>query len=397
MSGGKLGNQRGNGLGGLRITPNRISMPYETIYLQNYWTNVNNFTKVGGPTTTFSNGEMTFSGGGNTFGKRMDLTSYGTTNLMYWRITTIFRPQTLTSATDGFAVGIVADNANNPQTLEAVLIISTGVLGGKIRYFKNGSTTNTSTGALTYSLNDRILFVVERSGWNYTFTATNITPGAENSISLTATVVPSSPSTSLNTSGKFSIWAVLGSQTFEQYKIEAPSIYKNCKTVFVGDSKTEGVGVSTLAQSYTSLCFAESVNKYNVVAKSNNLIGECLNAIHEVFDMNPKYVFLNFGSNDLRFSTTTATWQANYKSYANQLRIKGIKVIHIRPPKETTLDVSTLDSFITSESTFRDDYFVDCNTSFNTSTMLAADGIHPNSTGMSFIASQIKTTVPFTL
>lgn len=367
---------------------------FGVIYNQSGWGNLNNWTATGSPTTSISGGELTISGGVNDFNRYLVQSAYGTTNLMDWRRVFIFRPQTLTAASDAVCIGIRQDGAFNPRSMQAGMVVTTGVNKGLLRIFRAGSIVASSSSNLTFALNDRIMYLLTRSGWTYNFVVRNITPGSENSVSVSFTVTPTSAPSSLHWTGKFATWAVQGTQIVEVDYVTTTG-YRYPKTVFVGDSKTEGIGVSLITSAYPYLTFKDSGNTYNVIAKGNNQTQDVLNTLHEIIAMRPKYVVLNIGRNDLDGGVSSSTWQANYTSIVRQLKNEGIKVVHLLPFKETVLNQSSLRDYIVNN--YSNDFIVDTYTNFNTSTMLAADNIHPNVTGATFISNQIKNTVPFSI
>jgi lysophospholipase L1-like esterase len=363
-----------------------------TLINQSTWPSLTGWANTG-TTNSFSGGEMNLSGGSLNFAKYIVNTDYGTTNLMDWKITCIFRPQQIDATNRAFVIGVQSNGLNFPHSAQAAIGFGTTAgVNGLVRIFKDGTILATGASLMSsLNVNDRIQLEFVRSGWTFTLTATNLTQTSVVPVSVSFTVNGSITSNAILTPGRFAIYAFSGTQIVENYVVTTTA-WKYPKSIFVGDSKTEGFSVTLLSNAYPALTYSSSSNKYNVVAKANNEIGECLGAIHEVVAMQPTYCLLNFGSNDLRFGVASATWQANYLSYVTQLKNAGIIPIHILPPKEVSLDVTPIYTYITSNYT--GDLMVDCYTGWNTGTMLVADGIHPNQTGENYIQSQIIATVP---
>lgn len=369
--------------------PNPIA--FGTLYTQPSWPNFNNWT-ASGFTPTVSGGELTGIGAGN-FTRYMTQDGYGPTNLMDWERTMIFRPQTTSAGGQGVAIGIRGTGLFSPRSIQcAVVIGGGGSNNGKLNIYKDGAFFAQSATAVSFSLNDRIECVLTRAGWTYTFKARNLTTGGAY-VTVARTVGSTVPNNGLNWIGKFGLFFIDGTMIVES-DLCTSIAWKYPRTVFIGDSKTEGFSVADLTESYPYIAWGASTNKYNVLAKANNLTGDILTAMNEIINQHPRYAVMAIGCNDVRQAVSSATWQANYTSIRNQLVAAGIQVVHLRPFKETVLNLATLDTFV---QTFTSDTVVDTFTSYNTGTMLSADAIHPNLAGMTFIGNKIITDAPFVL
>lgn len=362
-----------------------LSSSIDNLYEQPSWPDYSNWTATGF-TPTVSGGELTVIGAG-TFTRYMTQTAYGLTNLNKWTRTLIFRPQTTAAGGHVLLIGIRQGGGYQPRSFQAAMIVGGGALNGKLRFYRDGGQVVDSSGALTFALNDRIKYVLTRDNWTYTFTVTNLT--TPSTVSLTYTVNPASAANPLHWIGYFAIYAFNGTQIIESDKCESAS-FNYPRVGFVGDSKTEGMCATNFSTSYPPVFWSTSLTNYNVMAKGQNLTQDILNSINEIIRQKPAYVVLEIGSNDVRSGVATATWQANYTSIRNQLSNAGIKVVHLSL-KEQTTNLSVLATFMAG---FSSDIYVDCFTGWNTGTMLAADGVHPNDTGMAYIASQLNTICP---
>lgn len=355
--------------------------PMGTIISHPNFPNLSDFTANNSPTTSVSGNELTISGGTQTFSKSITEITYGTTNLCEWTITAVFRPQNVTSAVDFCGFGVHGDPSSGGQgTIQAGMLSSTnGSLKGQLQIYKNSSAVLTGN-KVTYSQNDRIQVVFTRSAQTLSLAISNLTTGTA-AVTGSVTLNPTSTSNLIVNSGKFAIFTYNGTAIIESFNVSSAA-WMYPQAVFLGDSKVEGFCASTFANAWPQQFYSGSTKKYNLMAKGNSVTQDVINGLHEIIQQKPKYAVLLVGSNDKRFSVSDATFQANCQTIATALRNAGIQLIWCTPMKETTLNQTTVDTYI--RTTFSAEPLIDFYTGWNTGTMLNADGIHPNDTGQNY-------------
>ena len=201
------------------------------------------------------------------------------------------------------------------------------------------------------------------------------------------------PQTSFgNSTGQFAIHSIGGNIKVDYFKVVVNDL-KYIHDLFVGDSITHGAYATNL-----STRFAASVSdSYQVSAGSGDGTKPVLDKIVNLISYNPVRVFLMIGGNDILNGVASGTYQANYTSIVTQLKAAGIQVIHLLATPRTPTNITALNTWI--QSTFTSDVIVDTftpllgsGTSLN-ATYDCGDGVHPNQSGHTLIASTIVAAV----
>jgi len=350
---------------------------------------IDDYTDFGTATTSIVSNELNISGTG-TFSKGI-YNDYGYTLLLDFYRKLTFRINTIIATERGIVVG-QKDVALGAKEIWAGLDVTSGANRGKCYIWDDAATVlaGPST-ALTINVNDVIQYEFERTGWSYELTVTNIT--TPNSVSVTYNIDPTLNTNIDQYKSVFGISLFGGATTWTVISDYCSSTsWKYPRVCFVGDSKTEGIGVAALTDVYPYLLFSASSQKYTVCAKGNQTTQDILDAMPEIISIAPTKYVLFIGCNDIRTGVALATWQANFASIVSQLAATGAQVIICRPSKEIGLDLSTLDTYI---QTYSPTYtVVDLYSGWNTGTMLAADNIHPNSVGQAYIQTQLSSYAP---
>lgn len=365
------------------------------LYDQSSFPNLDNYTGYGTPTTSIASNELSLSGTG-TFSKGLYQSAYGYTLLCDFYRKTTFRINTIIATQRGFVVGQKDPTPASPErAIFGGLNVTTGGTRGYIYMWDQDVNLLASSGSgLTIAVNDVIQYEFERTNWTYTLTVTNLTNSPlTNNLSISYTVTPTTGSSVYQYQSQFtmsfyggaSIWTVLTDYV-------SSDAWKNANVCFIGDSKTEGIGVTLMSEVYPALLYSASSKKYVVEARGNSTTQDILDAIDEILALNAQTYVLSIGCNDVRAGVAQATYEANYTSIVNQLVGNGSSVILVTPAKESVLNLATLNTFI---NTFSGTYsIIDIYTGWNTGTMLAADGIHPNTVGQTYIQTQSASLIP---
>ncbi len=364
---------------------------YGYLFNKSNFSTLSGFTSVGFTPTIVNGNELEVIGAAS-FGRYLK-PDWGVTNLNNWTMELIYRPQTTSAGAHFPMIGISPTSSYTPAHYGQLIHMfhGGGAFNGKFRVlsgdFPTFTTKYTSTGTVSYSLNDRIKATIVRSGLTFTYTFQNLSVPDSETLTYTFTTIASVYSWI----GEFRIWIYDGTSIFESATVYCPD-YKYSRCMFLGDSKTESFIPTTYLNGYPHLVFSGSSKKYVIAAKGNNTFAELVSGLPEILAFHPQYVIINCGSNDLAYGISSATWQANYLSLRNQLVAAGITVIHCLPMLDSRVSVAPLVTYI--NATFTTDTIIDCNTGFNTGTM-TADGFHPNDLGHSFISGKIQAAVPW--
>lgn len=352
-----------------------------TVFNAPSFEDTSSFTPVGNLTPSIDNGaiELTASNSG-VYTNRLNLTSI-LTDLPQWTISATFR---ITVGVGLYGIGIGTSSANTGDKFEIVgrieledssadIIIDTGI---------NGSFSSAFTGnPITVASNNIITLKLVRDNEIFDIYAYNQTTGVNNAARYTYTPAggPILPNIS-----RFSVYLFGGTNYLLDLDITS-SFPTGLSSIFVGDSKIVGYYGAMFPLNIAGQLSAAGYST-SQLAGGSEMTADVLNRIQEIIDLRPNTVALAIGSNDIRASVPSGTWQANYASIVNQLTGAGINVVHILPMKETSINIDPLYNYI--NSTYSSNK-IDAYTGFNTGTMLNGDGIHPNTAGMNFVVGQV--------
>lgn len=353
-----------------------IQALYGTIYKKSTWSNLSDFYS-NGATASVSSGKISISGGSG-FTQSLDLN--GHTMLEKWKIKAQVKIITRSS---GFGLGIRGDNYS-PVHAIGHFSTNTDANGGKVFLYAGVANSNvaTSTSALTIATNDVIEVTVERDVNKFTITARNVTT---NSTSVSATYTYTMVSPHLNNTGRFAFMQFGGTNELQSLEITSNEL-KNANLMTIGDSKTQGYYAESFFDRYSTI-LSQTFGPVVINAGGYDRTSDVRKRYAEIKALAPKQVLLAIGSNDIRSGVSQATYEAYYEEIVDTLESYGIKVFHLLPFKETTLDQTALKTFI--ESNYPANRIIDTYTPTLAPGLLDADGVHPNAAGNRVIANAI--------
>ena len=352
------------------------------LYSKSTYSAVTDFTATG-ITPTISGTAIRLPAGASNFSQTLDLTGFINTDENV-EMEVNFTIRTATSGTAyGIGIGKRSTNVYFPNTTLAQCSMLTGgtsglFLGNAVAAIS--SVTDATLG--TFSLNDVVILKFKQYKNNISCYVENVTTGYKNSTFYKDLLDnPGTITGRLPTTSNFCIWQI-GTQIIDINSVKVTSFQPINKPLwFLGDSKTHGYAALSPEARFCELLGG------NIYAAGGDRTVELITSIPYFLKLNPRgIVILEIGSNDLRSSVVTGTWQANYASIVSQLTAAGLTVYHMVIP-ETTLNQSALTTYI--QTTYGQNKMIDM-TGFVVSTMCSADAVHPNIVGNKFIADKIK-------
>lgn len=192
--------------------------------------------------------------------------------------------------------------------------------------------------------------------------------------------------------GDFCIWNYnAGPTDVQSIKITSFS-NPNPKILWVGDSKTSGIGANYLSSRSANLC--KSLGSMSVMAgdgdKTSDVLADTAYILAHFLQSGSqvKYVILNIGRNDISNGVSSAVYEANYDAIVAFFKRHGVIVIHLLPIPEVSLSQTTLTTYITT--TYAADAIVDPSIGWVNGTDVCADNVHPSPAGYRLIANQVK-------
>ncbi len=302
------------------------------------------------------------------------------------------------TASDKFlSLGIAGvSELSQDTTFQCALWSESGANKGKteIYYMGNNLVEDSGVARLTYSVGDVIEYLVDFLYDTITFSVRNLTtPSGTQTITYTimgSLIFPGGELINLPNINQIAIFNNYGDYTISRIRFE-DNQYKNGFLTVIGDSKSERYYCEAFANGFTNLLGWRTGKICQVSAGSGDMTQDILNCLPEVLLQAPQYVIMNLGSNDLRNGILQATWEANYESITTQLEAAGIQVWHMRPTPEGVLNLSALDTFITSTYT----NVIDVPSDWDNATDLNPDAVHYTARGNLKLFDKILTYTPF--
>ncbi len=318
------------------------------------------------------------------------------TTLENWTMETIFTvAATVDADSYGISLGTVSTGFVN-YYINGLFNCTNTVNGGKLVLYRNGASLAVSAGSLAFSVGDRIQLTLTKNINALTLTAFNINTGLSNTLSFTV-----SSTLTIHSCGNFAIYGHGGRQEVELFKVTSQASI-NSKVCVIGDSITEGLVSTVIANRWINKLFLGSSSVYTVTALGGNRTQDINSAIYEVQRIRPTYYLINIGGNNLRNAQSLATLQANYTLMINNLRPYCIGIIHCLAIPDDDYDMTAYNAWLTS-TYGGTDTIVDTFTSLKTAgqTTLAAaydgDGTHLNDAGHNHVAGLIAAACPYIL
>ncbi|MCS3867718.1 lysophospholipase L1-like esterase [Chryseobacterium ginsenosidimutans] len=232
---------------------------------------------------------------------------------------------------------------------------TTGVNKGKLEIIAkyNLSYSQLSTDINTnYSIGDYLKLGIRRKGLKYIFFVQNLTKGW--TLKTEQFTTPTSiPFTAHNTASP-AITSYSGNVSIFEYKHVC--FAKDIEIAVEGDSLTFGQAASTEAQRWATMLNGNNL----VMGGGADTSGDILLRLPEILKINPRYVLLDIGGNDLLSGISLNILKQNLKTIRNTLVSEDIEVIHCFPTPRT--GATQIIDFLKTEPQFSRDLKIDVNT-----------------------------------
>lgn len=311
---------------------------------------------------------------------------------------------TISSTAYGITVGMQSQNtfccthevtAGVGQYTGSAILGKSFITGGD----SYGFTSNGSSTISTISVGDTIDVTLVRDYLTYTVTSYNRTTGQTSTHSVVTTLGLSTSNFYVNNTSYPTLNFFGGDITVIGFEYRLLDSY-NADYGFVGNSITTGQAATANSLTFPNLTF---VNDAGIVQITNAGGGDytqsVVNRLSEIYALNPRYVMLMIGGNDLLFGVSTATWEANLRTIRDSLVAHGIQVIHLYPTPRNSTDMTPLVNFLDTCTRFTTDTKVRATwDSLKTGTSLkaiydAGDGTHLSDSGHHFAAIKIRAVI----
>lgn len=306
-----------------------------TIYSKNSWPNLNDFN-TNGTTPTVSSNKLSFSSGDNTT-RTIDIKQFS--KLDNWKISGKFQVKQRDANSTGFGVGWrswigLADAIG-------VFNSTNGINSGKVQLVLGGSVIATSSGAVSFAIDDYILVTTEMSKGVITVSARNVTTNAA-PVSVSYEYIVETPSPPAG--GRFAVSNVAGNFILDSLAVYSTEP-KNALLAVLGDSKAKRAYNGKITDRYASI-LGEVYSNTIVHAGPGDRLEHTSASLTELISLAPKNVLMHFPSNDIRNSYDSTVIKNRYDSIVTALTSAGINVIHTTGHYESVINQVWMSNYI---------------------------------------------------
>lgn len=250
--------------------------------------------------------------------------------------------------------------------------------------------------AMQLAVGDVVDCSLTRAGWDMIATASNRANGQVSSCVFTYSLNPLDLHEQPTISG-ICIYAEGGTAFVDDISF-AINRRKPARFVVIGDSISDGFGVSAYAAEYRSILQSNYTEVVCNESSSYNTTSNALGVLPEILAHQPQTAILMIGGNDVFLNVPTIQWKLQYSNLVTQLQANGVGIVHCLPTPRNNVNLTQLKTWITTN--YAGAKVVDLWTPFLTGTSGlktaydSGDGVHPNDAGHFLIGSIIRTNLP---
>ena len=353
-------------------------------YKKTYWTALTDFTQVGSVAPTIVNNAIRFTGGTNDYNNYLIINnSQNNDQNMDLELTYLMVAVPTAASLNGIGIGRTSYNAFI-KVSTAVLDLNGGTTGMVVATNNaiSGNVASANYGTVP-AIGDLCRIKYSQRGNTIFGVYHNVSKGLKNTFVYYVPFILGGATVQLPNASNVAIYNLGGTMDIIGIEVSSQSPL-NPYILVIGDSKTMGWGSIDPAISW-----ANSINQLGQTvswAGAADNTAEILSSIPNAIKLNPTYVLLNIGRNDIANAVSATTYQANYIAIVNALVAAGITVIHLTPIPETTVTQTVLDTFVRAQYPGQ---FIDSSVGWVNATHLGTDGTHPNVSGHRLLSSLI--------
>ena len=353
------------------------------------------WTAVGSPTTSVSNGDLILSAGAGNFSKYLYYNAYRTL-LEDETITIYFKIDVAISGTStGFSVGFHSASVG-VRDMQFQFAFHTGNVG-RIYFYFNGSLTTTGSTTIAAAQNDEMKATITRSGLTYSCTLDNLSNPTSQSILTKQLSEVYSQTVVTNALSYLAIYLHTGQYAIHNIVLSTTEV-KNVDDLYIGDSITVGYYSASIAGNldgrFANLISAAKGRSFMVRASGGMRLQD-----HSVDSAATNYelgkfrfsrIILLVGSNDVSAGRTLAQMQSDYQILRANVSPLCKKIIDCQLIPRIGLDMTQFNSWLASTYGAIDLYTPLANGNVLDAAYDSGDGVHPKDLGNALIGSLIQ-------
>lgn len=372
--------------------------PYGVIFNDNYNRSSigGNYSNIGSPTYTVSNGTLTLSGGNG----------FTTTGIQYdgyyidedvWRISYEYSCTNTNSGQYSLFSGCTSKNTANPLSMDWGLYYFSSNNTTAISVLGNSGSPVATSNTITVNVGDQLQMIADRFNDYIVFTAKNLSTGKTVSLTYYYNYISGAGASEIkpNTS-KFQLFSPASNVKITNFNVSSKG-FKNADVAFIGNSITAGYYVGADPTQRFNNIFGQQNNLKTVVfAGASDRTQEVLLDMPLILLHKSKYAVLEIGTNDVNGGISIGTIEANYASIVSQLEANGTIVypatlLPRNGQSNTVFNSWILSTYGSNHTVIRyDSVMVDPSTPGNINPLYTVDGTHPNTAGAWRMANYIS-------
>lgn len=311
-----------------------------------------------------------------------------------FKLSETFVVETISAQNEGLGFYLKPQSGDLARSFSYAFITGNVANKGKHVWVVNDTVAFYSSGTLAVSAGDSICTTIEKIGASYIMTSINLTQGGSLTDIYTFSFIY--PATLLIPPYiKFGLCSFGGQHTVYFFNVSTNEV-EDCDILFIGDSKTVGYYAGSEANTFTNLIKTDfPTKKICVSAGGGGTTKSALKVIEELKSYNAKKVFIFLGCNDVRIGSA---YQTFYPQLVDELEKNGSEIYHILSAPENAIDVTSLNTFISTR-------YVSGNilnaytllwSGFSTSLNViynSGDGVHLNAAGELVIKNLVSSSI----
>lgn len=308
-----------------RLPPSTLGV----IWDETAWASLTNYSNVGAGISV-SGGQLNMTGGTATFNDYLLLTgstNFNQTSCEKWTISVRAIAPAIDVGSYGIGLGVRCTNNFAPMNAIFRWGWDTGAPAGIFMYPNNSLTSQLSTGVKTNPTSGQtVWFDVSRNKNVYTVTGYQ---SDHTTVMITGSFTMSLTTGATNQANNTGQWVLenFGGTNIKvlEWKITIDA-NKNVDYVFIGDSNMYGMFAGSNSARFAEAAATAKGKSFEILAGIGDRTGDMINRIAEARALNPKYVIISAGRNDVANSIVIGTIQTNINTIAATLKGYGIVV-----------------------------------------------------------------------
>ena len=331
-------------------------------------------------------------------------TDYAITCLPKWKLRVEFSTGTIgVGDSFGFSLGIISNNTFEARD-SLCRLAQDGALVGRF-YFYYGDTGSTGinnqtapAGGFAMANSTRYIFEFEQDELTFTSTLYDQTGTIVHNTKTTTDSPPGGTVAKVHhNTGNLAIAQHGGTTTIHSAELSSDSL-RNCKSAFMGDSIAYGGDASSISARWIDQYMTNGSGAFVVMGGWADRMQELNSRRQEIIALNPEYIFIAAGSNDIADGSWTPTGDTALDNMITFFQANtGAQIILVTPTARNDANVTQVKTDMDLKGLAVIDLFTTTKQGGNSNllgTYNSGDGVHLNDLGHDACSTQAFTDLP---